>query len=316
MFTVYQVGVGVVGTAYASAYRSYGYNVHAVDINESRVQSLRNMGIHAYLPDQIPVMDVDFVMISVNTPLDEQSQRLNLDWLQGAMTGTVATIVRNSKTPTIVVVRSTVPPGTTEKVLMPMLEEASGKKEGEGFHIAYQPEFLRAKSAEQDALHPWQIVFGARNEFAFLMLEKFYSVCISEDRIARLSIMECELHKLAHNFANALKISFANFIWLLASNLNREEVVDASKVLQLVSLTAESCRNPAYGMTPGAPYGGTCLPKDTPEIAGVAEVLGVDNSLPNATTGINMIVQQLADLGLANQPTIAGHNWVSGEQLR
>ncbi|MBP7967557.1 hypothetical protein KAZ66_04795 [Candidatus Woesebacteria bacterium] len=301
---IVQIGLGVVGSAYALAYAHFGNSVYGIDINPERINFLSSNGIQAYHPSHIPAgLSPDIITISINTPLQENG-RLCLTWLEKAMTDSVATLIGQSRKPPVVVVRSTVPPGTTESYIA-LLEQVTGKKEGMGFFMAFQPEFLRAKSAFEDAMNPWRVIIGTQHDVAAETLATLYRPMIADHKIEVCSIQTAELHKLAHNFANATKISYANHIFLLAAAIG----VDGSEVLKLVAQTAEAMRNPMYGMTPGTPFGGVCLPKDTSEIHGWSEEIGVPNSLPAAVLHVNEILLSMADP--ADSP-----NWVSSAELR
>ncbi|CAN0131517.1 unnamed protein product, partial [Ectocarpus sp. 12 AP-2014] len=155
--------------------------------------------------------------------------------------------------------------------------------------VAFQPEFLRAVSCEEDARAPWQIVFGcakdaddtrARMSNCFLDF-----VGRDENKLTVLTIAEAEFMKLVHNYANGLKISFANCIYGLAHELDPS--IDAQKVLYLVSSTAECFLSRKYGLRVGAPYGGVCLPKDVPELTSLAPEGSVFREFLSGTGKIN-----------------------------
>jgi UDP-glucose 6-dehydrogenase len=141
------------------------------------------------------------------------------------------------------------------------------------YHLFYHPEFLRAEKSEHDALHPIKQIFGyidgkpkMDSSFYISNLEEIFSPRgSSRSPITMMeSAEEAEFLKLVHNFSNAMRISFSNCCARLALplsiKLNRQ--IDASRVLSIVSETAESFYNNKYGINPGYPYAGHCLPKD------------------------------------------------------
>jgi UDPglucose 6-dehydrogenase len=189
-----------------------------------------------------------------------------------------------------VVVRSTVPPGCCERVVIPVLEGASGTRVGEGFAVASNPEFLRARSALEDFLHPWITVVASRSprtvERLAEVLEPFGGTL---HRLRDPST--AELVKCVHNLFNATKISFWNEIWSVC----RELEVDSDAVASIVSRSAEGSINAEYGTRGGQPYGGACLPKDTKGFLGFADELGLDTPLLSAVDAVNESLQRQAD---------------------
>jgi UDPglucose 6-dehydrogenase len=189
-----------------------------------------------------------------------------------------------------VVVRSTVPPGTTLRLVQPLLEETSGKPEGVGFTLASNPEFLRAASAAEDFRHPWMTVVGARTKRTAERLADLLRPFGGELRVFD-DPTTTETIKIVHNVFNAVKISFWNEVWTLAKALD----VDPNAVSGTVALSAEGSWNTSYGITGGAPYGGACLPKDTNGLLGLARSIGVDMPLLKAAVAVNEDMAALAE---------------------
>jgi UDPglucose 6-dehydrogenase len=163
-----------------------------------------------------------------------------------------------------------------------MLEERSGKKAGEGFALASNPEFLRAVSAEKDFAHPWMTVIASRDEATLQRMTDLLTPFGGELRTFE-DPASAELIKCAHNIFNATKISFWNEMWLVAQRLG----VDLDGVASTVAKSAEGSINPKYGIRGGAPYGGMCLPKDTCGFLGFAETIGVEMPLLSAVVEVN-----------------------------
>jgi UDPglucose 6-dehydrogenase len=181
-----------------------------------------------------------------------------------------------------VVVRSTVPPGTAEQVVQPLLEMRSGKTPGEGFTVASNPEFLRAASAVEDFRHPWMTVVASRSARTRERLGELLQPFGGDIRFFS-NPAEAELIKCAHNIYNATKISFWNEMWLVTKELG----LDLDPIAQTVARSAEGSLNPLYGIRGGAPYGGVCLPKDTQGFLGVADSMGLRMPLLKAVVEVN-----------------------------
>jgi UDPglucose 6-dehydrogenase len=170
-----------------------------------------------------------------------------------------------------VIVRSTVPPGTTEDLVRPILEKESGLTAGEGFLLASNPEFLRAVSAADDFARPWMTVIASRDEEARAGVGALLAPFGGETRVFD-DPATAELIKCSHNIFNAAKISFWNEMWQVATSIG----VSPDDVASTVALSAEGSFNPQYGIRGGIAYGGACLPKDTNGFLGFA----ADRDLP------------------------------------
>ena len=157
-----------------------------------------------------------------------------------------------------VVVRSTVPPGTSDELVRPVLERESGKTVGTGFELASNPEFLRAATAVEDFRNPWMTVIASRQPQTIARMRELLAPFGGEVRTFN-EPASAELVKCAHNIYNATKISFWNEMWLVAQAYG----IDADPVASTVAASSEGSINPLYGIRGGAPYGGVCLPKDT-----------------------------------------------------
>jgi UDPglucose 6-dehydrogenase len=199
-----------------------------------------------------------------------------------AGTASVGKALARSPSRHMVVVRSTVQPGTTEGLVRRVLEENSGMRAGEGFELASNPEFLRAASAAEDFQHPWMTVVASREPQTVARLRELLSPFGGEMRTFS-NLAEAEFLKCAHNIFNATKISFWNEMWLVA----REIGLDLDPIAATVALSAEGSTNPQYGIRGGAPYGGVCLPKDTNGFLGFASEIGMEMPLLKAVVEVN-----------------------------
>jgi len=191
--------------------------------------------------------------------------------------------------PHVVVVRSTLPPGTTESLIVPILAEHSGLEPGADFFVAYSPEFLREVSADEDFLSPWLTVGGAADHATGRTVAALYEGRVPSDSIVHADVATAEMIKYASNIFNATKISFANEIWQVSRSLG----LDADVVMGAVCRSAEGMWNPVYGTRGGSPYGGACLPKDTLAFHAFARGLGLSMELLGSVISVN---ERLAEL--------------------
>jgi UDPglucose 6-dehydrogenase len=180
-----------------------------------------------------------------------------------------------------IVVRSTVPPSTTEQRITPILERASGKRAGLDFGVAMNPEFLRQVSSEQDFARPWVTVLGVSDRQTAEILEQLYAPFGA--LIVRCTPTEAEMIKYVNNVYNAVKISYFNEVHAICERLG----IDSGLVGAAVARTAEGMWNPLYGTRGGVPYGGACLPKDTLAFLEFVRSLGMEHQLLEATIAVN-----------------------------
>lgn len=288
---ILQIGCGVVGSANIKGYKHHGFPVLGLDISSNIIERMNKEDkIDCRHPDNdlSDWTDISVILISVQTPLDKATNRLTMKYLLTTVE-TIARIINQNtnNNKVIVVMRSTVYPGFTK-----FFEKEVRKHTTKDFYIAFQPEFLRAVTAEQDACHPWKVLFGYQEkdievrERMSKMLLRFVNNNKKDLRI--LNIEEAEIHKCIHNYSNGLRISFSNAMYVLMNNINKElgSNMKPQHVLNVVSDTAESFLNPKYGIRVGQPYGGVCLPKDCPELISMSKEYNIDSALFNFLNGV------------------------------
>jgi len=199
------------------------------------------------------VAKTDLSLVCVGTPSaangsQDQSAMLRLARDLGAA-------LRDKPAPHVIVFRSTLVPGTVEDVLRPIVEEASGKKDGAGFHICFQPEFLREGSSIRDYDKPPFTIVGASAPAPVETLKRLFGHLPCAFHAT--SIRAAEMLKYACNNFHALKITFANETARLCEALG----VDPFEVMDLVCRDTQLNISKAY-LKPGFAFGGSCLPKD------------------------------------------------------
>lgn len=248
------IGSGFVGQATGKGLKKHGHEIVFVDIDEAKVDELDREGFPAYLASEYNKITTDVTMFAVPTPT--QGGAIQLDILKKAITQ-LGQRLKNHNEYHVVVVRSTVPPGTTREMVLPLLEKVSGKRAGVDFGLCMQPEYLREVTANEDFERPWYILIGQLDDRSGDVLEKVYRSF--DAPIERLTLEEAEFQKYVHNVFNAVKIAFFNEMRIAANDhgWNAEAIFRA---------TAESCEgiwNPLYGLRDHGPFDGSCLPKDT-----------------------------------------------------
>jgi len=272
------VGAGVVGQATGKGFAKKGHCVSYIDINHQTIERLRTLGLDALTAAELDWRAVDVVMLAVSTP--SVDDRIVLDYIEAAALDVGRGLAQAEKFVPIVV-RSTVPPTTTEQRITPILERASGKRAGIDFGVAMNPEFLRAVSSEQDFARPWVTVLGTRDHRTAEILDELYAPFGA--LIVRCTPTEAEMIKYVNNVYNAVKISYFNEVHAICEQLG----INSNLVGAAVARTAESMWNPLYGTRGGVPYGGACLPKDTVAFLQFARGLGMEHQLLEATISVN-----------------------------
>jgi len=218
------------------------------NVKEGRLRATTN------LKEAIENSDITF--IAVGTPSRENGS-IDLKYIKEAAKS-IGEVLKDKKDFHIVVMRSTVLPGTGKGVVIPIIEENSGKKVGVDFGYASNPEFLRESTAIWDFYHPPKTVIGASDEKTANTLEELYSfIDTNEAPLFKTEIETAEMVKYADNSWHAVKVTFGNEIGMICSRLG----IDSHKVMKIFCADRKlniSC----YYLTPGFAFGGSCLPKD------------------------------------------------------
>lgn len=283
-FNIVQIGYGVLGKAYTRAFQEEGNRVTVIEANQEFVQENKPFLDIYHISESLDhILDVDFILLMVNTPLFEG--RLNMKYLLSTIP-TVSKLLQ-SNPGAMVIVRSTVRPMFCKEYK----EKLESLLPNQTITVCFQPEFLRAVSSYEDAKTPWLVVLGSNNLDPSLR-QKFYdlySQYITTDKIVELSIEEAELHKMAHNCFNAMKISFFNEFHLLAEKISAQHNIDIdmNKISKVVVQTCEGILNPKYGTTSGHGFYGSCLPKDSAELAGLEKEYELNLGLFQQVVNVN-----------------------------
>lgn len=276
------IGSGIVGQATGEGFAGKGHEIVFVDINPGVLNKLKEKGYSAYLPHEFLKEDsIDVFFLAVSTPT--VGGKIELRYLKSALRDLASGYLKIKEHYCVITVRSTIPPGTEEEVIIPLLEEYSGKRAGEHFGVSVNPEFLREETATKDFQSPWLITIGSIDSRSGETIEGLYGSV--DCPVVHISLREAEMQKYIHNLWNACKISFFNEMRTVCGKIGE---IDADKIFKLTTQSAEACWNPEYGIKNLGPYRGSCLPKDTVAfLAWAKEKLNYDMPLSKAIIEVN-----------------------------
>lgn len=222
------------------------------DIDEVMLEGFKAGLISATSSAEEAVAKSEISFLCVGTP-NAPDGRLDTSFLMSAVKS-IAGAIRSKSTFHIVIIRSTVPPGTNAAV-SELIEKISGKRDGINFTVVSNPEFLREGMAVSDFLNPPLTVIGSENKRALGKLREIYSVLGSE--IVEVEPKVAEIIKFVNNSYHALKVAFGNEIGAICKKLD----IDSHQVMDLFCKDSQLNISPYY-FKPGFAYGGSCLPKD------------------------------------------------------
>jgi GDP-mannose 6-dehydrogenase len=291
-------GLGYVGCVSAACLAQDGHEVLGIDINPLKVRLLesgkspvvepgleelivRNVSsgkLKVGLDSQAAVHQCGVSLICVGTPSNDNGS-LKLDYVENVCRE-IGEALADKQDYHLVVIRSTVLPGTVEKRLIPTLEERSGKRAGIDFGVCMNPEFLREGSAIQDYYQPSFVIIGEFDERSGKIVEELYSNV--DAPVILTSIRTAEMVKYACNAFHALKIVFANEI----GNLSKANGIDGQEVMEIFCQDRQLNISDAY-LKPGFAFGGSCLPKDLRAMLYRAKEVDVEMPLMNAILSSN-----------------------------
>ncbi len=284
-FDICMIGLGPVGTVSGLCFAQQGFRVIGVDSNPQRVKSFDSNTAPFVEPAvntlvaQMRKADVfhtttDFahavriskiIMVAVGTPATVGSGKPDFT----ALDAVAEALGRHMSKGSIIVLRSTVPPGTLRYRLAPIIEQFSGMKAGHDFYIAANPEFLREGHAIEDFFDAGRVVIGADDEHVFAAIAGLYPD-VKGERL-HTSIESAEFAKYVDNSWHAVKVAFANEIGRTAAAVGCD-VQETAKIF----LADRKLNLSAKYLQPGFAFGGSCLPKDVQGLNWLAQAHDVN----------------------------------------
>ncbi|MFZ1415057.1 MAG: nucleotide sugar dehydrogenase [Defluviicoccus sp.] len=293
-------GLGYVGCVSAACLAQGGHRVIGVDVNPTKVELINRgalpviePGLDTMIAEALKsgclsactdaaqaVLETDLSLVCVGTP-SQPSGSLDLTYVARVCEQIGATLATKAKRH-VVVIRSTILPGTSKTLITPTLEKASGKRVGEGFGLCHNPEFLREGTAVRDYFEPPKIVIGGSDREACKAVEAIYQDIKAPMIVTDIEV--AELVKYADNCWHAVKVSFANEI----GNIAKAVGVDSHRVMDIFCRDDKLNLSPYY-LKPGFAFGGSCLPKDLRALTYAARQLDVPVPLLSATLESNRL---------------------------
>lgn len=266
-------GLGYVGAVSLACLARDGHRVIGVDVDQTKLDLIRagrtpvvEEGMVQLMADVIAsgrvtvtrdaneaIRETELSLICVGTPSAANGSQDQTGIVR--LAGEVGIAMRGKTAPHVFVFRSTLIPGTVEEVLRPVIEQASGKKDGVEFHLCFQPEFLREGSSIRDYDRPPYTIVGTHADAPAIKLQRIFGHLPCE--FHRTSVRAAEMVKYCCNNFHALKITFANETARLCEAL----AIDPFEVMELVCRDTQLNISRAY-LKPGFAFGGSCLPKD------------------------------------------------------
>jgi len=291
------IGLGFVGLSFGSVLASMGHSVIGVDIDKEKLKKIKNGIVPFYEPGLQSILkkslkkdlkisssisDVEkcnLIFVTVGTP-QKRNGEIDLTMVKN-VTNKIGKLLSKTRHKPIIIIKSTVIPGTTLETILPILQRVSGKKVGKDFGLVTNPEFLRETMAVHDTLHPHVIVLGGNNNSFLKKVKRFYSNLHHNVPIVLTNYGTSEIIKYANNSFLATKISFINQIASICEEIPDANIDDVARTIGL---------DPRIGnlfLDAGPGYGGSCLPKDVKAIIDFSTKMGINPTLLTAVEKTN-----------------------------
>ena len=293
------IGLGFVGLTLSSVLASRGITTIGIDSDRKKCSKIAK-GIPTFFEPNLEktlkkalkknliitdklssINNCDFIFITVGTP-QKKNGEIDLSFIKIVVRNVGKLISKNKKKP-IILIKSTVIPGTMKNVVLPILERNSKKKAGKDFGLISNPEFLQESRAIHDTIKPHVVVLGGYRTKFMKKTEKFFSRFNPNVPIIITNHQTAEMIKYANNSFLATKISFINQIANICQGIPDTNIDDIAETIGL---------DPRIGnlfLNAGPGYGGSCLPKDINAIINLSSKIGVEPTLLNAVEKTNKL---------------------------
>lgn len=323
------IGTGYVGLVSGVCLAEKGHDVTCVDIDQAKVDRINRgdspiheTGLEAILRKSLgqsfrattdlpgAILQSELSIIAVGTPF--AGEEIDLRYIKEAALQ-IGAVLKNKSAYHTIIVKSTVVPGTTEEVVLPLLEKHSAKKPGTGFGVGMNPEFLREGEAVHDFLFPDRIVMGGIDDRTLDQLDELYRPFLGVDKI-RTNPRTAETIKYAANALLATMISFSNEIANLCTAIGNVDVVEVMHGVHLDKrlspiLEGGGRIKPAFTtyLEAGCGFGGSCFPKDVKALIAHGKKSGQKMRLLDAVMEVNdRQPRTVLDLLRKRFPDVAG----------
>ncbi len=303
------VGTGYVGLVTGACLAAKGHHVICVDVDEAKVALINRAqspiyepGLDALLRAHVgrslfastdlhaAVQESEITLVAVGTPFD--GREIDLTYIRSAVRQ-IGEALRAKDGYHTVVIKSTVVPGTTDSVVLPILEEASGRRAGPDFGVGMNPEFLSEGEAVRDTLEPDRIILGGIDERSIETQRRLFAV-FGDVPMVPTNPRTAEMIKYASNGLQAALISFSNEIANLCAALGEVDVVEVMHGLHLSRYLTTALPDGTPRTAPitsflfaGCGFGGSCFPKDVRALIAHGERAGVPMAMLKAVMQIN-----------------------------
>ena len=306
-------GIGYVGCVSAACFAHEGHDVIGVDVNPSKVEMINQgnspivePGIAELMQEAVNVQRLrattsvndavsqsEVSLVCVGTPSNPNGS-LDLSYIT-RVSEEIGTALKTKQGRHVVVMRSTMLPGTIEGVVVPALESTSGKKAGTDFGVCINPEFLREGSSLKDFYAPPFTLIGADDETTAATVRALYANV--DAPLYETAVKTAEMIKYVCNSFHAVKVSFANEV----GNICKALAIDSHTVMNIFCQDTKLNLSPYY-LKPGFAFGGSCLPKDLRAINYKAKELDIEvpllgSILPSNRLQIDRAVGMVAKTG-------------------
>ena len=291
------VGLGFVGLSLTSVLASKGKDIVGIDVDDEKCANIKK-GISPFFEPEVKkllkiglgkklkistdfslIKNSDIIFVTVGTP-QRSNGSIEISMIKSAVKD-IGKILKNDKKNPIILIKSTVTPGTMQEIILPIIEKESRKKAGKDFGLISNPEFLQESTAIRDTKFPHVVVLGGYQTRYMKKAEKFFSEIHPNIPIVITNHQTAEMIKYANNSFLATKISFINQLSNICQKIPGANIKKKKKTIGL---------DPRIGklfLNAGPGYGGSCLPKDMKALINFANRVGINPTLLNAVEHTN-----------------------------